>query len=73
MANLLNFFGYTRVVPHAEYSFYSYESYSFVTKEHEAAPYRTLDLLRDFLSYLTTDSPNTFSPAFVAVPEYSYY
>lgn len=73
MAGLLNFFGYYRIIPEVDYTFYSTESYSYVSKKHPVSNYRTLDLLKDFLGYLMTNTPDAFSPAFVRAPEYSYY
>ena len=64
MANVLNFFGYFRAIPEETYSFYSYYSYSFITKKRPESNHRTLNMLQEFLGFLTQNNADAFSPSF---------
>lgn len=62
--NILNFFGYYRLVPEQTYTFYSYAAHAYITKQKPVAPFRTLSLLKSIYGSLTGNDPNTFNPKF---------
>lgn len=65
MAGVMNFFGYYRVIPEENYTFYSYEASAFITKKKPVANRRTLGVLKDFMGYLLAGvDPDGFEPSF---------